>query len=687
MRFKLPFIILAFLSGLHFYADGQAVSLKCAEALPGGDVQLTWNPLLIGTGFYNYTIFTSTVLSGPYAELVIIDVISQDSYLHSGAGANTTSLYYYLVTNKDTGPSPPSDTLATMLLSSSTIDYEIIDFNWTPLHYQPDFLPDMHPWYLLYREYPPGNWAVVDSTQEEFISHHFWECNGNSDTVRFRIGIRDTVIDCISFSNLQGEVLNNLSNRYPPVMDSVSIDNAGHAIIGWQAGIEPDIVGYKIFKVTSTNDSIDYVDGKNTTFYTHLDSDPCGEPLTYIILSVDSCGNESPFPYDTATLLDKPHTTIYLGEIQYDPCLMTNFLSWNEYGSFDPGLDFTNIYYSIDGGNYELLETVPPGQTSFTHENLLPNTNYSYYVRSYSLDHLKSSTSCPKGVTTYNSPRPMFMYTRYVSVEGNERVEMLFYTDTNAHVQYYRIMRSELAGGPYTEAGIVPETGAEYVSFTDPDADVTASSYYYEVEVVDSCGMASVIANRSRTIFLQSEALPDLSNLLTWNAYESWGGSILGYRVFRRLDDSPAEVLAELGAMTLSYTDNVSGLTGSVSRITYYIEAFEGNSNPMGFMEISRSNEVLSEQEPIAYLPNGFIPLGVTPLFKPVNVFIGSEGYEFFIYNRWGQLIFQTKDPSEGWDGKYNGQYVPMDVYVYLLRFRNALDQPRQIKGNVAVIY
>jgi gliding motility-associated-like protein len=691
MRFKLQFILLFFLLGFLFSAGGQSVSIKCTQVLPGGDVLLHWKPLVIGTGFYNYTIYTSDALPGPYTQLTVITDISQDNYFHTGAGASTAPVYYYLITNKDSGPSPPSDTIATMLLSSSTIDYETIDLSWTPLHYQPEFLPDMQPWYLLYREYPPGNWTVIDSTQNNNISHHFWLCNGNSDTVRFRIGVRDLDIGCISLSNQKGEVLNNLSNRYPPVIDSVSIDANGKVIIGWEAGLERDIKGYYIFKVTPTvpptNDSIDYVDGRLSTSYTHIFSDPCSDALTYIILSVDSCGNESPFPFDTITFFDKPHTTIYLEEIQYDPCMMTNLLGWNEYENFDPEIDYTNIFCSIDGGEYALLETIYPGQVNYTHENLLPNTTYSYYVRAYSKDHQKSSTSCRKEVTTYNSPRPLFMYTRYASVEGNDQVDLLFYTDTNAHVQYYRILRSQVAEGPYAEAGLVPDTGSEYISFIDTEAEVTASSYYYQVEVVDSCGIASIIANRSRTIFLQAEALPDLSNLLTWNAYESWSGRVLGYRVYRRLDDSPPELLAELDSLTLSYQDNVSGLTGSVARITYFAEAFEGSSNPMGFREVSRSNEVLSEQEPRAYLPNGFLPLGTSGLFKPVVVFVGSEGYEFVIYNRWGQMIFQTTDPGEGWDGRFNGSYVPQDVYVYLLRFRNALGQQRQIKGNVAVIY
>jgi gliding motility-associated-like protein len=685
MHKKHASLLLVILLAFHFAASGQAVKLRCTEVMPGGDVTVYWNPLIIGTGFYNYTIYWSSDFSGPYNDSIVITALNQDNFLHTGAGAHVAPVYYYLVTNRDSGPSPPSDTLASMLLTSSTTDFEIIDLNWSPLHNP--LLNSMHPWYLLYREYPPGNREVVDSTQGFSLSHHFWACNGSSDSVRFRIGVRDINIGCISYSNQESEVLQNLSNRYPPVIDSVSIDANGKVIIGWQPGSEPDVQGYKIFRVITSNDLIDSVDGRYTTSYLHQSSEPCNGPLKYIILSVDSCGNESPFPFDPGTLLDEPHSTIYLKDIQYDPCLLTNTLRWNEYENFDPPLEFTRIYVSENGGSYELLETIMPGQDTYTHADLQPNTNYSYYVRAFSEDHLKSSTSCHKEVTTYNSPRPLYMYTRYVTVEENDRVTLLFYTDTNAHVRSYRILRSTFEGGPYTEAGAVLEEGEEFISFSDTEAEVTRESYYYQIEVIDSCGMASIIANTARTIFLQAEALPDLSNRLTWNAYESWYGRTLGYKVYRRLDNSALELLNDADSVTLTYTDNVGDLTGSVSRITYLVEAYEGFTNPLGFKEQSYSNEVLSEQEPKIYLPNAFMPRGLNNLLKPVNVFVGAEGYEFVIYNRWGQMVFLTNDPGEGWDGTYDGEYVPQGVYVCLLRYRNALNQSRQIKGNVAVLY
>ncbi len=688
MKIKRLSTLIIILAAFHFTALGHSSSLRCTEVLQNGDVLLQWDTLTFGTGFNNYTLYSSASLSGPYSQLTVITVLSQGSYIHSGAGADIAPVYYYMVTYTNAGVSPPSDTLASILLTSSTTDFEIINLSWTPLHLPDPFLTDMYPWYLLYQEYPPGSWSVVDSSDQLLnLSYHFWACNSNADTVRFRIGVRSIFTGCISFSNEQGKILQNLSNRYPLEMDSVSIDPGGKSIIGWEPGLEPDIKGYIIFKVTSTNDSIDYVNGRFNTSYIHQSSDPCGGPLSYIIASVDSCGNKSPFPFDSLTSLNKPQTTIFLADIQYDPCLMTNYLQWNEYKNFDPPLEYTDIYVSRNGGPDSLLTTIYPGQSNYTHTGLRPNTNYSYLVRAFSGDHQKSSSSCRKGVTTYNSPRPSFMYIRYVTVENNAQVNILFYTDTNAHVQSYRILRSTSAGGPFVQEGSLQEQGQEYITFSDTQADVTAESYYYQIEVIDSCGNSYVIANTSRTIFLQSQALPDLFNLLTWNAYESWYGYVLGYKIYRRLDDSSPDLIADVDSLTLSYTDNVSAFTGSVSKITYQVEAYEGGSNPLGFRELSYSNEVLSEQEPKVYLPNAFLPKGINNLFKPVNVFVGNEGYDFVIYNRWGQMVFHTSDPEDGWDGKYNGEYVQGGVYVYLLKFRNALDQPRQIKGNVAVIY
>jgi gliding motility-associated-like protein len=47
-----------------------------------------------------------------------------------------------------------------------------------------------------------------------------------------------------------------------------------------------------------------------------------------------------------------------------------------------------------------------------------------------------------------------------------------------------------------------------------------------------------------------------------------------------------------------------------------------------------------------------------------------DEGiYSFQIYNRWGQLVFETNDPEVGWDGQQFGREVDEGIYTYVVRF------------------
>lgn len=69
------------------------------------------------------------------------------------------------------------------------------------------------------------------------------------------------------------------------------------------------------------------------------------------------------------------------------------------------------------------------------------------------------------------------------------------------------------------------------------------------------------------------------------------------------------------------------------------------------------------------FIPNAFTPNndGKNDVFRPV--LFNVSNYELFIFNRWGDLIFQTTDPEEGWDGTFNGNIVQFDVYTYKLTY------------------
>jgi gliding motility-associated-like protein len=69
-------------------------------------------------------------------------------------------------------------------------------------------------------------------------------------------------------------------------------------------------------------------------------------------------------------------------------------------------------------------------------------------------------------------------------------------------------------------------------------------------------------------------------------------------------------------------------------------------------------------------VPNAFTPNAdmKNDLLYPLNA-IKAEQLDFKVYNRWGQLIFQTSDWKKGWDGRYNGKLQPTGTYVWTLRY------------------
>ncbi len=65
------------------------------------------------------------------------------------------------------------------------------------------------------------------------------------------------------------------------------------------------------------------------------------------------------------------------------------------------------------------------------------------------------------------------------------------------------------------------------------------------------------------------------------------------------------------------------------------------------------------------WIPNSFTPdmTGFNDIFKPYGVPIYQ--YELIIYDRWGEVVFRSTNWSEGWDGTYKNQKVPVSIYVY----------------------
>ncbi len=84
---------------------------------------------------------------------------------------------------------------------------------------------------------------------------------------------------------------------------------------------------------------------------------------------------------------------------------------------------------------------------------------------------------------------------------------------------------------------------------------------------------------------------------------------------------------------------------------------------------------------PTAFTPNGD---GINDILYVRGAAIQSM--EFTIYNRWGQVVFQTSSAEIGWDGKFNGKPQPMESYAYVLNATFINGETDSKRGNITIL-
>ncbi len=97
------------------------------------------------------------------------------------------------------------------------------------------------------------------------------------------------------------------------------------------------------------------------------------------------------------------------------------------------------------------------------------------------------------------------------------------------------------------------------------------------------------------------------------------------------------------------------------------------------------------EELQTVYVPNAIHPfsnyLG-NRIFKPFGDHLMSEHYYLAIYSRWGELIFESTEYDNGWNGKSKGgTLVAPGSYVWILKYADLKGNLIQDTGNIHVIY
>lgn len=166
---------------------------------------------------------------------------------------------------------------------------------------------------------------------------------------------------------------------------------------------------------------------------------------------------------------------------------------------------------------------------------------------------------------------------------------------------------------------------------------------------------------------------------------------IIKEEILTCLDEKPHYVMIDAGNEGSSF-NWASGETSQVILAGAYGWYFVNITNE--FNCSIADSVVVSQYCPSSlWVPNSFTPNGdgVNDIFMAAGNNIVE--LEMHIFDRWGNEIFQSDDPSIGWDGSYRGSPVQDDVYVWKIRYRlldeedYSIEGPRQEEmGHVTVI-
>jgi gliding motility-associated-like protein len=655
----------------------ESATFNCIQVNADGSTTLVFQSPANATDVGKYLIYFSTngslfskidsIAGGPQGTI---------SYTHNSAQANSGSRFYYIETvyNDRTFSSKTLQSIY-LQLDNHDPDFNQADLFWNAVS---NPLPTASSsFYKIYWDYPSGIWSLVDSTEDDSYSMPVLVC---LDSINFRIEIESTGT-CSSVSNIRGDWFKNVDEPEAPLIDSISVDSNGHIIIGWEA--VPAAAAYIIYRWESIWHPIDIIDSSNTS-YTDLDRNGCEESISYSVAIIDTCGNtgiKEEYQVRKNMLIDT---------LIFNTCEKSITVRWTKYhpSAEHPDPDSYQIFVSKNGGAFQKAGEVAPSDSVFIHSNVSNSANYTYFI--YTEFATGSSSTCQKSIQTHEYSEPEFVYFANASVLPSDEIELMVEVDTAVYDCSWAFYRYDPVNAVTDNFATISKSQLQNfpLVLTDTDVDPKSTFYEYYVKVFDSCGFEKLESNTLKTIHLTGEIRDQQTNYIQWTAFEGWDGEVEKYYIFRMMGgQEPVFPIDSVDAQTFDYSDDYSLLGNVDGRFVYWVQAVEQNGNVYHYREKSNSNRLNLFLESKMYFPNAFKPGGYNNVFKPVSRFFSGTAYTFLIYNRWGQLIFETTNPEEGWAGDYKGNAVEQGVYVYSLSYQDVYGKSIVIRGTVSLLY
>ena len=192
---------------------------------------------------------------------------------------------------------------------------------------------------------------------------------------------------------------------------------------------------------------------------------------------------------------------------------------------------------------------------------------------------------------------------------------------------------------------------------------VASGTGTFSVQVWDSHGCTGRDTTRITTILpLPSDFLPADTSICSYGKLSL--GPVRSYEKYLWSTNAASSTIAiaRPGLYKLQVTD-ADGCVGKDSITIYEKQCLKG-----------------------LYVPTAFTPNkdGHNDIMRAM-LFGDIKAFEFTIFNRWGEIIFRTNDPSRGWDGTQTGRRVESNSFIWTCRYQLA-DEPVQFEKGTFVI-
>ena len=502
----------------------------------------------------------------------------------------------------------------------------------------------------------------------------FYDANPNGE---LRYYYLESNHDCPGETFLPSDTLDNRIPE-PPTLRSIRVVD-DEVILNWDPSPSPETESYVVYRQTAQGTTPIATVPATQLSYADPDADAQDGIERYFITAVDACGSNSLFQYE--------YETLFLTTAAPDSCSGSVLLQ----GSGGPvngelfGWSEIELFVSVNGGPYNAAGTYPATGT-FTYDEANDGENLCFYYETIQDNgaRSRSSVSCVE-VNILQPIREIFLLG--VSVDGDSYT-INWTWDATARFTGASVIRIGPEGNEVNiELALGSLPGNDMARFTDTSVNVNTAGYRYRIEAGDECGN-QVASNELAPIFLQG-VRTNQSYQLEWSPYASPYLTDVRYRLIRQSDSGDLEVSS--GSATTA-EDRFDPSDPDQQNQCYYVVAEVTLTLPDGTTTTTsvRSNVFCPPPAELAvYVPNAIHPGSIYEENQQLRPYLGPfqvTDYQLQVFDRWGGLLFQSQEITQGWDGTLAGDPLPSGTYYYYIYFTTPQGRERALRGTVNVL-